>query len=71
MRSLRDMGNTYQHALDVSIVTPARLPCDAVPYPRTPKLTGREQQPATVPLEQTEPAAPGPVQRKGTIMHMH
>jgi len=30
----------------------------------TSKPTGREQPPATAPLTQTEPAAPGPVQRK-------
>lgn len=29
-----------------------------------PKLTGREQAPATVPWQRTEPAARGPVQRK-------
>ena len=40
--------------------------CVVRPYfahPPNAKLTGREQPPVATPLKQTEPAAPGPVQR--------
>ena len=58
-------GATLTAEQTIEVVRIASMACRL-----TSKLTGREQPPATLPLEQTEPAAPGPVQRMVGQYHL-